>query len=297
MLSTLPTEAQVLARLIAWGEAEPALRAMLMTSSRARPDNSADALSDYDIIAVLTEPEPFRQDEAWHAFYGTPLVRWGDEDVLDGARTSFCGVIYADFVKIDYTLWPVALLDRITARGVLPAELDAGYRVLLDKDGHTRGWPAPTYRAYLPAVPSAADYQDLVEDFWWAASYVAKSLWRDELVFARWCLDNEIQAGVLRRLLEWRVALDKGWSLRPGVKGRGLKQRLPAALWAELAATYVGPELHDNWDALFRTVALFRRVALEVGADLGHTYPQAIDDRMSAYLQAVSQLPLNRPPA
>ena len=58
MLSTLPTEAQVLARLIAWGEAEPALRAMLMTSSRARPDNSADALSDYDIIAVLTEPEP-----------------------------------------------------------------------------------------------------------------------------------------------------------------------------------------------------------------------------------------------
>lgn len=80
-------------------------------------------------------------------------------------------------------------------------------------------------------------------------------------------------------------------SIRPGAYGRGLERRLPADIWSELAATYVGPEVEENWDALFRTTALFRRMATEVGDALGYAYPLDVDEAVSDYLEKVRQLP------
>src|SRR6185369_6484326 len=121
----------------------------------------------------------------------------------------------------------------------------------LDKDGQTAGWPPPTCQAYIPPRPTAAEYRALVEEFWWSTTYLAKSLWRDELVFARFIADHEIKVESLRRMLEWRIELDHGWALRPGVLGRGIKRRLPPELWRALEQTYVGPEIEANWQALW----------------------------------------------
>ena len=96
-------------------------------------------------------------------------------------------------------------------------------------------------------------------------TYVAKALWRGEVVFAKFALDYDAKFVALRRVLEWRIELDHDWSLRPGAYGRGLERLLPADISAELASTYVGTGIEENWDALFRTTALFRRVATEVG--------------------------------
>lgn len=280
-------EEEVLERLVAWGRAEPSLRAVVLTSSRARPDGPVDALSDYDVILAITDADRYAREDSWVSAYGTPRVRWGDQDVLHGLTTYFRGVLYDDGVKIDYTLWPDALLERVAEQARLPEELDAGYRVLLDKDGRTAGWRQPTYRAFIPARPTEAEYRALVEEFWWDAAYVAKALWRGELVFAKFCLDHEAKLGVLGRLLEWRLELEHGWSLRPGVFGRGLERLLPPDLWAELAATYVGPSLEENWEALDRAVTLFRRVAKEVGDALGYAYPQQVDEWAGAYLRSI----------
>lgn len=291
MRFTLPTEAEVLARLLAWAGQTPGVRAMLLTSSRARPEPGVDALSDYDVILVVEAPEAFVPAQDWRQAYGQPLLSWGDQAQVLGHPTWFRGLIYDDDVKIDYTFWPVALAQSIAASGELLPELDAGYRVLLDKDGLTARWPPASYRAFRPAPPTAAEYQALVEEFWFEASYVAKSLWRDELVFARWVLDNDMKTTALRRLLEWRIALDRGWDLRPGVLGRGLKQRLPPDVWQALADTYVGPDPSDNWRALFATADLFRRVALEVGQAFGYRYPEALDARMRAFLAQLQAWP------
>jgi aminoglycoside 6-adenylyltransferase len=290
-MHALPQEAEVLARLVAWGEAQPTVRAMILTSSLARPGAPVDLLSDYDVILAVTDPDRFGQEDAWLSDYGEPMVRWGDEAELYELPTSFRGVVYQDYVKIDWTIWPLALLEKVSAQDSLPDELDVGYRVLLDKDGGTSGWLPPSYRAHIPARPTEAEYQALVEEFWWTATYVAKSLWRDELVFARFCLDQDIKQGVMRRMLEWRFEIDHNWSVKPGVFGRGLNRLLPRETWSELATTYVGPEIEENWSALFRTTALFRRVAMEVGGALGYAYPQQVDDRVGAYLEAIRKLP------
>jgi aminoglycoside 6-adenylyltransferase len=288
---SLPAEAGVLERLVSWGKAEEAIRALVLTSSRARRDETVDLLSDYDVILAVRDPAEFPGNGDWATAYGLPLAAWGDESELDGLTTRFWGVVYEDGVKVDYTIWPVELLERVAERDRLPDDLDVGYRVLLDKDGACARWQAPTQRAHVPTRPTRAEYDALVEEFWWSTTYVAKALWRGEVVFAKFALDVDAKLVALRRFLEWRIELDHGWSLRPGAYGRGLERLLPPELWAELAATYVGTDVEDNWNALFRTAALFRRVATEVGDALGFAYPQEVDDAVTAQLRAVRRLP------
>jgi hypothetical protein len=78
----------------------------------------------------------------------------------------------------------------------------------------------PSYQAYIPARPTEAEYQALVEEFWWGTTYVAKSLWRDELVFAKWVLDQDLKLETMRRMLEWRIEIDHHWSVKPGIHVR-----------------------------------------------------------------------------
>jgi hypothetical protein len=61
-------------------------------------------------------------------------------------------------------------------------------------------------------------------------------------------------------------------------------------LWAEFECTYCGLGSEENWEALFRTIATMRRVATEVGQDLGYTYPKRLDQRVMDYLSRVRRL-------
>jgi hypothetical protein len=69
----------------------------------------------------------------------------------------------------------------------LRAELDAGYRVLLDRDGLTNILKPPTYRAYIPVPPSESEYVEMIELALLEAAYVARYLWRDDLMGAKFC--------------------------------------------------------------------------------------------------------------
>jgi aminoglycoside 6-adenylyltransferase len=287
----LPAERDVLARLVAWSETNDAVRALILTSTRARPDGGADVLSDYDVIVAVRDAASFAGDTTWTRDYGEPLAGWGDESNVHGLTTYFRGLVYRDGVRIDYTIWPDELLDRVAANPKLPDDLDVGYRVLVDKDGRTTSWRPATYRAHIPAPPTQEEFQAGVEEFWWSATYVAKALWRGELYFAKFIFESDVKGIALRRLLEWRIELDHDWSLKPGAYGRGVERLVPADVWADLATTYVSVDPDENWAALFRTIELFRRVTKDVANALGYPYPQDADAGVSAFLEGVRQLP------
>src|SRR5689334_6855877 len=113
----IPQEKDVLERLVAWGTAHPLIRVMILTSSRCRPDGPVDLLSDYDLILAVNDVGPLAFDNAWTCEYDRPMVRWGDQSAMYGLTTYFRGVIYQNYVKIDYSIWPVELLERIAMAG------------------------------------------------------------------------------------------------------------------------------------------------------------------------------------
>jgi aminoglycoside 6-adenylyltransferase len=107
---------------------------------------------------------------------------------------------------------------------------------------------------------------------------------------AKWCLDYDMRYIHLHPMLQWRMELDHDWKAKSGILGKGLKKRLPPAIWTELENTYAGADIVDNWQSLFRTMALFRRVALEVGQGLGYEYPLDLDQRVTVYVQKMQQM-------
>ena len=279
--------------LIDWAMARPPIRAVLLTSTRAVPNARVDILSDYDVILVVEDIHPFATDRSWLQDFGDVLVVYWDPihpNSVFGLDQIANVTQYADGLKIDFTLWPVALFQQIVAAPVLLDELDAGYRVLLDKDLLTATMRPPTAMAYVPALPSALAYQTLINDFFSGAPYVAKCLWRDELLPAKWYLDCDMRQPYLRQLLEWRIEIDHGWSTPVGNIGKGLKKRLSPDVWAQLEQTFAGASVADNWEALEKTLALFRQVAIEVGAHLGYEYPHDLDRRVNAYVQHIKEL-------
>ena len=290
-MQRLPDERQVLEKLTEWARKQPSVRAMILTSSRARADGSADTLSDYDVVLAVTDLDRFAEKDEWISEYGRPLVRWGDQSTLYGLMTLFRGVFYENYVKVDYTIWPDSMLKRVSSEANLPECLDVGYRVILDKDNQTSRWKPPSYTAHIPKRPTEAEYRAVVEEFWWEATYVARSLWREDPVFAKYSLDYQIKLEIMRRMLEWRIELENNWLVRPGIHGRSLHRLLPADIWEQFSGTYVGSDVEENWAALFGTAELFRQVAKEVGATVGHSYPQQLDDEVTAYLSAVRRLP------
>ena len=280
-------------KIIQWAQTCNPIRAVLLTSTRAIPNATVDVLSDYDVILVVQDIHPFVADHAWLNTFGEVLVTYWDAihpDPLSGI--DHCGSViqYSDGLKIDFTLWPVDLLQHIIAAPVLPAELDAGYQVLLDKDHLTDRLRPPTGRAYVPKPPTHAEYQILINDFLSDAPYVAKCLWRNELMPAKWCLDYDMKHIYLRQMLEWRLEIDYDWSVPVGFLGKGLSKHLPPATWTALEQTYAGAGTADNWIALMRTMELFRQVSVEVGDSLKYPYPDELHQRVTAYVERIRHM-------
>ena len=278
----------VISKLVQWAEQQDTVRAMLLTSTRAIPSAPVDILSDYDVVLVVQDIHPFFENRSWLEDFAEVLVVYWDPIHSDpdyGIEKVANVTQYADGLKIDFTLWPIELLREILQAPALTAELDAGYRVLLDKDSLTEGMQPPTFRAYIPTPPTEQVYQKTIEDFFSDAPYMAKCLLRDDLLPAKWCLDYDMKHIFLRSMLEWRMELDHGWSMPTGALGKGLKKRLPPEIWSQLKNTYAGADITGNWEALFHTMALFRQVAIEVGEALGYAYPYQLDQRVTAYVQ------------
>jgi aminoglycoside 6-adenylyltransferase len=283
----------VVRHLVRWTGRKAPVRTVLLTGNRADPDAAVDVLSDYDVVLVVEDVHPFFADRSWIGDFGEVLVVYWDPIYPDpdcGIEQTGNVVQYADGLKIDFRIWPVALARRIARATELPADLDIGHAVLADKDGLFDGLRRPTHTAYVPPRPDEETYLTLVNDFFSDAPYVAKCLWRDELLPAKWCLDVAMRHNYLRPMLEWRMERDRGWSEPTGNLGKGLKKRLPTGIWKELESTYAGTGIADNWEALFRTMVLCRRVATKVAADLGHAYPLDLDRRVTAYVRAIKDL-------
>jgi aminoglycoside 6-adenylyltransferase len=245
------------------------------------------------VVLYVTNIAPFGDRDQWLPALGTVLVRMSpiEARVFDGLPGYSEGVIYDDGTKADFKIVRVELLRQMVANSQLPAELDHGYRVLLDKDGLAACLPPPTFRAYLPPKPSAQRYQEVVEEFWYETTYVAKYLWRDELVAARTVLDRILRSEVLHPMLEWLIEVEHDWSVNPGTLGRPFKRYLRPAVFSQLEHTYAGAAIEDNWRALWQTIGLFRDAAQTVGAALGYAYPHTLDERVVQYLRAIQALP------
>lgn len=289
------TETEVTKEIVEWAKEQEKVRAVLLTGSRANPRAFIDILSDYDVIYVVTDVLEYADDDLWISNFGEVITSFKDEFIWkehSSVKTYTRLMQYSDGVRIDFSIWPVELLELVSETEILPDSLDIGYKVLLDKDRLTERLKSPTHRAYDVSPPTETEFLTQVKEFWWDVTYVPKALWRDELYFAKYMMEH-IRFGFFEKMLNWYIGVKHNWSINPGKHGRWYKHHLEPELYKKLEKTFSGSDFNENWNALFQVMKLFRYLGVEVAKSLGYTYPMHLDERVSKYVVEIKKLNKN----
>jgi aminoglycoside 6-adenylyltransferase len=93
--------------LVDWADRYDAVRAVLLTSTRAIPGGVVDALSDYDVVLVVRDIHPFVEERGWLEDLGEVLVAYWDPIAPDPEHGLAVGgnvTRDADSLRIDIAL-------------------------------------------------------------------------------------------------------------------------------------------------------------------------------------------------
>lgn len=275
------SEEEVLARFHQWADENSSVRAAILTGSRVNPQPCVDIFSDFDIEIYVKDLSPYWHSDDWLNAFGSILVRcpWKPGSFKDGWLTRMA--VFKEGFRIDFQM----------TDGELAADhyID-GYRVLLDKDDMTGGLKAPTFEGYKIKKPSQEEYGKLVNEFWWDSIYIAKSLARDEIFYAKFTFDSNMRFAYFQKLIEWVIGIEHGWSTQPNKYGRFFKKYIAADRWARIEATFAGADSQHNWTAFFNALELFRELAGEVSEYFGYPYPQTLDEEVTEYLKVIKKV-------
>lgn len=278
----------MLALIMNVAKTDERVRAVVLSGSRANPGASLDPFQDFDIVYVVTDLVPFVADHSWIDRFGERMILQMPDAMGDPPPEEKGGFAYlmqfVDGNRIDLTLAPTDQVDSLM--------FDSLSVPLLDKDGLLPPLAPPSDRDYLPKAPNAKAFEDCCNEFWWVCPYVAKGLWRSQLVYAKFCHDSIIRPQ-LTAMLTWYVGVHTDFSRSTGTYGKYLQRELEPELRTLLLATYADADEARSWDALMVTCTLFRSTATYVAQHFGFAYPHADDQRVSAHLLHVRALPKN----
>ncbi|EHB47886.1 MULTISPECIES: aminoglycoside 6-adenylyltransferase [Paenibacillus] len=281
------SEQEMMDLILGVAKRDERVRAVTLEGSRTNPNVPKDVFQDYDISFHVTDMDSFIQDPGWIDVFGERIILQTPEDMAmfppDLGNWFSYLMLFTDGNRIDMTLIPIEEKESYSQHDKL-------IKVLMDKDGTFPEIPEPSDEDYRVKRPSAEFFADCSNEFWWVTTYVAKGLWREEILYAQDHLNNIVRP-MLIKMLEWQAGVLTGFSLSVGKNAKYLKRYLPEDSWNELMDTYAGGTYDEVWDALFAAGALFRKTALYVGEQLGYTYDMGQDGRVTGFLHHVRQLP------
>lgn len=280
---------EMMAVILGYARRDSRVRAVYMNGSRINPNVKPDIFQDFDIVYIVTEIEPFIRDKAWLKTFGEMLImQLPDEiDRVLGKETSNNHYAFlmqlSDGNRIDLTIQtPDTLPDSYKS--------DSLTYPLLDKDGILPVMPPPNDSDYLVKRPSQALFDACVNEFWWVSLYVAKGLWRGELLYAMRHL-NQIVRDELIKMLTWHAGYLTDFEVSAGKCSKNIENLLPKELWQRLCATFPSADYNSVWEALEGTTELFADVSETVASELGLVYSDREAKPCTAYIKHVRTLP------
>ena len=282
------SERQMFELILETAKDDERIRAVVMNGSRANPAAPRDLFQDFDIVYIVTDVAPFRKNLAWIERFGEMMILQMPDDMQETPPQEgpFAYLMqFMDGNRIDLGLFTLAQWKQ------QERDRDSLSILLLDKDGIIGEFPPASEASYLPKPPRAKEFADCCNEFWWVSPYVAKGLWRQEIVYAKCLHDGVLRNEQLVKMLRWHIGLKTDFKVNPGKLGKYFEQHLEPELWDLLLKTYSDASYENTWDALLAAADLFRRLAVPLAQHYGFEYPLADDQKVSAFLEHIRSLP------
>ena len=281
-------EQEMLELIIDTAKRDGRIRAVILNGSRANPNAPRDFFQDFDIIYIVTDVAPFRNAFEWIKRFGEIMIMQMPEVMQDPPASNDGGFSYLmqfmDGNRIDLGIYPITKVNEL--------KKDSLSVLLLDKDG-ILGSIAPTSEEnYLPRPPTSKALSNCCNEFWWVCPYVGKGLWREEITYAKYMMDQFVREQLLK-MLTCHIGINTRFTRNPGKFGKYFQHYLEPELKNMLQKTYADAGYDNTWEALFMMGNLFRIAAVHVADHFGFSYPHSDDRNVSAHLRHVYELPRN----
>ena len=282
------SEGEMIELIVDTARADERIRAVIMNGSRANPNAPRDPFQDFDVVYIVTDVAAFKHNYEWIKRFGEIMIMQMPEDMQDPPPMDDSGFAYlmqfTDGNRIDLGIYPLVKLIELGK--------DSLSLLLLDKDGINDSFAPASESDYLPKPPTAKAFSDCCNEFWWVCPYVAKGLWREEILYAKYMCDQIVREQLMK-MLTWHIGVKTQFSRNVGKQGKYFQRYLEPELWDMLQQTYADASYDHTWEALFTMCYLFRKVAVPLAEHFGFNYPHGDDKRVCAHLEHVRFLPRN----
>lgn len=264
------SEQEMMALILDVARRDERIRLVTLEGSRTNVNIPRDRYQDYDVSYFVTDMDSFKASDQWLEVFGTRLMMQKPEDMElfppePGNWYSYL-MIFEDGNKLDLSLIPLEETDQYFATS------DGLVEVLLDKDDRAPRDVHPTDRRYWIRKPTAREFDDCCNEFWFVSTYVVKGLARRELLFAIDHLSGIARPNLLR-MMAWSIGAERGYTFSLGKNYKFIDRYLPEEDWRLLLSTYVQDDVDAMWRSLFTCYDLFRKYAHRTATQLGYRYP------------------------
>ncbi len=264
--------------------ADNRVRAVLLNGSRVSSKVKKDRYQDFDVVFMVHDINSFIDDPNWTDIFGEILIMQTPDVMLLGKkdlnkRISFTYLmLFKDGNRIDLTLFPA---DKIKT----DYQVDSLTGVLLDKDGLFKDIPPANDRDYLIKKPSAKEFSDHCNEFWWVSTYVSKGLARKEITYAKAMMDGPVRR-MFMKMLEWYIGIKTNFLVSFGKDGRFIKDCVSEELYRQILKTYPDAEIGNMWNSLLLMTDLFKKFSGKVKTEFDFQN-ESEGDEVIAYLKKI----------
>lgn len=279
-------EKEMLDLIIAVANNDIRIRAAYLEGSRANPNVSKDIFQDYDIVYIVTETRSFIEDKDWINRFGDRLyMQYPEENIYYPSDVKNCYgwlIQFADGNRLD-------LHVKTLENALNSLEL---YKTLVDKDNSMPRKQVLSDEKYWVKKPVSDQFSCTCNEFWWCLNNVAKGLWRNEIPYVMDMINFQIRP-MLRRLLEWKIGVDNGFSVSVGKSAKYMNKYLPKEIFEQYLQSYSEAQINAIWNAVFVMCDLFQKISLELSKKLNFIYDLTEARNSKCYLEHVKSLPSN----
>lgn len=278
MTNTSLAYEEIIQRFCNWAMEYPEIHGAMVIGSRARTDHPADEWADLDLILLAEDAGRFTSDPSWLQNLGELLLTFTELSPSGNLerRVLFKGGLDVDIVPMQ----PGSLEDLISTVNQYPERrhelnnfLGRGVCILFDHGGQltrlVESVCSPLKANISAHLPTAEEFLNVVNDFWYHTLWTAKHLRRGELWWAKGGCDGHLK-NLLLTMLMWQAQVNgrDSW-----FRGRFLEQWADPIAVHELKTAFGHYDSEDVWQALFSTMHIFEQASTETAALLEVTLP------------------------
>lgn len=275
-------ENEVIKQLLNFAHSEDSVRAVMLNGSRLNSIAPKDIMQDYDVVFFIRNLEQlsYKTNRDWINTFGE-LVILQQNDFEDGSYIFL--MQFKDGVRIDLRFDDIVRIDIETKKDTLS-------KILLDKDNMKIELPLPNDSIHYVQKPSQREFDSVLNNALWIQTYVAKSIWRDELPYAKYTFDV-ILVDCIQQLLSWYIGEKYNWNINVGKYCKWFKTLLSEEMYNEFITLYPATNYDEMWQSLFHAGKFTRKIGEELAEKLEFNYPMRDDINVAEYIQMIKILP------